>query len=88
MYEFSVLTLPLSPLFSQPQRYFEENGVVGANGRSPIELLRIQYRMHPSISLFPSKYFYDGQLEDGSNVKKPSFGDGVILPPYVQPAVL
>ena len=28
-------------------------------------LLRVQYRMHPSISLFPNERFYEGKLEDG-----------------------
>ncbi|KAL6943108.1 hypothetical protein ACO0RG_002093 [Hanseniaspora osmophila] len=28
-------------------------------------LLNVQYRMHPSISKFPSKEFYEGRLKDG-----------------------
>jgi hypothetical protein len=31
-------------------------------------LLNVQYRMHPSISLFPNKTFYDGKIIDGPNV--------------------
>ncbi|CAB03612.1 Helicase sen1 [Schizosaccharomyces pombe] len=31
-------------------------------------LLSIQYRMHPDISHFPSKKFYDSRLEDGDNM--------------------
>ncbi|KAJ1655724.1 DEAD-box type RNA helicase [Dispira simplex] len=30
-----------------------------------VNLLSIQYRMHPEISVFPSRLFYDGQLQDG-----------------------
>ena len=30
-----------------------------------VHLLDTQYRMHPDISLFPSKTFYDGKLLDG-----------------------
>ncbi|KAJ8442442.1 hypothetical protein Cgig2_018719 [Carnegiea gigantea] len=33
-------------------------------------LLSIQYRMHPSISLFPNKEFYDKKIVDGPNVKE------------------
>lgn len=35
--------------------------------RSPqaVHLLSIQYRMHPEISVFPSKAFYDSKLQDG-----------------------
>ncbi|KAL6225904.1 hypothetical protein ACLB2K_004753 [Fragaria x ananassa] len=35
-------------------------------------LLNVQYRMHPSISLFPKKEFYDNQTVDGPNVKETS----------------
>ncbi|KAJ3689681.1 hypothetical protein LUZ61_018845 [Rhynchospora tenuis] len=31
-------------------------------------LLNTQYRMHPSISIFPNNRFYDGKVLDGSNV--------------------
>eukprot|EP00741_Cyanophora_paradoxa_P002945 tig00000655_g2858.t1 len=31
-------------------------------------MLRTQYRMHPEISKFPSRAFYDGILEDGPNM--------------------
>ena len=33
-------------------------------GMTPIRL-NIQYRMHPSISLFPSHMFYEGELQNG-----------------------
>ncbi|XP_042413875.1 probable helicase MAGATAMA 3 [Zingiber officinale] len=36
----------------------------------PVQMLKIQYRMHPEISIFPSKEFYGGSLEDGEMVKK------------------
>lgn len=32
-------------------------------------MLTIQYRMHPEIRKFPSKYFYEDKLVDGENVK-------------------
>nr|GMC62484.1 probable helicase MAGATAMA 3 isoform X1 [Ipomoea batatas] len=31
-------------------------------------LLNIQYRMHPSISLFPNRQFYEGKIMNGPNV--------------------
>ncbi|KAM3296075.1 hypothetical protein ACQJBY_038427 [Aegilops geniculata] len=39
----------------------------------PVQMLKIQYRMHPEISVFPSKEFYEGILEDGEglNQKRP-----------------
>ncbi|XP_021823824.1 probable helicase senataxin isoform X2 [Prunus avium] len=36
-------------------------------------LLNIQYRMHPSISLFPNREFYDNQILDGPNVNERSY---------------
>ncbi|XP_062083051.1 helicase sen1-like isoform X2 [Humulus lupulus] len=32
-------------------------------------LLNVQHRMHPSISLFPNREFYNNQILDGQNVK-------------------
>src|SRR5690349_10648296 len=32
-------------------------------------MLNVQYRMHPEIRQFPSKYFYEDKLLDGDNVK-------------------
>ncbi|PWA77567.1 P-loop containing nucleoside triphosphate hydrolase [Artemisia annua] len=36
-------------------------------------LLNIQYRMHPMISLFPNKEFYNKKILDGPNVKERSY---------------
>ncbi|GAB4837643.1 hypothetical protein Ancab_002493 [Ancistrocladus abbreviatus] len=36
-------------------------------------LLNIQYRMHPSISLFPNREFYDSQVLDAASVKQGSY---------------
>ncbi|XP_039140308.1 probable helicase MAGATAMA 3 [Dioscorea cayenensis subsp. rotundata] len=36
----------------------------------PVQMLKTQYRMHPEISIFPSKEFYDGSLENGSLVER------------------
>ncbi|CAI9272141.1 unnamed protein product [Lactuca saligna] len=37
-------------------------------------LLNVQYRMHPSISQFPNREFYDKQIFDGVNVKSNGYG--------------
>ncbi|KZV53817.1 hypothetical protein F511_00083 [Dorcoceras hygrometricum] len=36
-------------------------------------LLNVQYRMHPSISMFPNMEFYDKQIIDGTNVLQRSY---------------
>ncbi|KAJ7783332.1 P-loop containing nucleoside triphosphate hydrolase protein [Mycena metata] len=51
-----------------------EEGVV------PSIMLDIQYRMHPSISLFPSREFYDLHLQDGT-----VDADGIVLPRLTPP---
>ncbi|GAM26767.1 hypothetical protein SAMD00019534_099420 [Acytostelium subglobosum LB1] len=36
----------------------------------PTHLLTVQYRMHPTISEFPSRAFYNGQVVDSSTVRE------------------
>ncbi|KAI8540977.1 hypothetical protein RHMOL_Rhmol08G0027200 [Rhododendron molle] len=36
-------------------------------------LLNVQYRMHPSISLFPNREFYESRILDGPNVKEQAY---------------
>ncbi|THG13892.1 hypothetical protein TEA_029119 [Camellia sinensis var. sinensis] len=36
-------------------------------------LLSIQYRMHPSISMFPNREFHDNMISDGLNVKERTY---------------
>lgn len=49
-------------------------------------LLNFQYRMHPSISLFPNKEFYENKIYDAPNVEERSyrkqFLHGSIYGPY------
>ena len=49
-----------------------------------VHLLSIQYRMHPQISSFPSKLFYESQLLDGPDLlslrKAPWHSDSTLSP--------
>lgn len=36
----------------------------------PVHMLKTQYRMHPAIRAFPSKFFYDDELVDGPDMVK------------------
>mmetsp|Transcript_24250 Transcript_24250/g.47353 ORF Transcript_24250/g.47353 Transcript_24250/m.47353 type:complete len:434 (+) Transcript_24250:85-1386(+) len=38
-----------------------------------VVMLSTQYRMHPAISSFPSRHFYQGRLQDGPNVAAPAW---------------
>jgi senataxin len=40
----------------------------------PVHLLNIQYRMHPSISLFPNREFYENNIKNGPNVEMEQYG--------------
>ncbi|KAK5111760.1 hypothetical protein LTR62_004680 [Meristemomyces frigidus] len=51
---------------------YEQSLFVRMQNNSPdeIHLLDTQYRMHPDISIFPSRTFYDGLLKDGDALAK------------------
>ncbi|KNC82781.1 hypothetical protein SARC_04939 [Sphaeroforma arctica JP610] len=51
-------------MFRRMQVYFLQQS---ENKHSPVELLTVQYRMHPEIASFPSKQFYEGQLTNHSS---------------------
>lgn len=48
-------------------------------------LLDIQYRMHPSISVFPNDYFYLNQILDGPNVTRKSYQKQYLPSPMFGP---
>ncbi|UNI24349.1 DEAD-box type RNA helicase [Purpureocillium takamizusanense] len=54
------------------------------NHPNSIHLLDMQYRMHPEISMFPSREFYEGQLRDGQDMfqlrQKPWHGSELLGP--------
>ncbi|CEJ02391.1 hypothetical protein RMCBS344292_16398 [Rhizopus microsporus] len=47
-----------------------------------VNLLSIQYRMHPEISSFPSKLFYQSRLQDGPQMDKMSSAVWHALPEF------
>lgn len=63
--------LPPTVLSREAARFQYEQSLfvrMQANHQKDVHLLDTQYRMHPEISLFPSKSFYDGKLLDGENM--------------------
>ena len=48
-------------------------------------MLTTQYRMHPSISDFPNKRFYEGKLEDGVNKSDREAPAGMLWPDWDAP---
>jgi senataxin len=55
------------------------------NHPNDVHLLDTQYRMHPEISLFPSRTFYDGKLMDGGDMaglRKQPWHQSMLLGPY------
>ncbi|KAF2202093.1 DNA-binding protein SMUBP-2 [Delitschia confertaspora ATCC 74209] len=56
-----------------------------ANHPNDVHLLDTQYRMHPEISLFPSRTFYDGKLLDGDDMaglRQRPWHNSLLLGPY------
>ncbi|TKA67128.1 hypothetical protein B0A49_09282 [Cryomyces minteri] len=56
-----------------------------ANHPDDVHLLDTQYRMHPEISVFPSRTFYDGRLLDGGDMaalRKRPWHTSTLLSPY------
>ncbi|KAJ2320848.1 DEAD-box type RNA helicase, partial [Coemansia sp. RSA 2704] len=59
-------------VFSQPatQHLYNQSLFVRIQRNAPdtVNLLSIQYRMHPEISALPSRLFYDSRLKDGPDM--------------------
>ncbi|KAJ6444101.1 tRNA-splicing endonuclease [Purpureocillium lavendulum] len=55
------------------------------NHPNSVHLLDMQYRMHPEISMFPSREFYEGQLRDGQDMlqlRQKPWHNNMLLGPY------
>lgn len=65
--------LPPTVLSREASRFQYEQSLfvrIQANSPENVHLLDTQYRMHPEISVFPSRAFYDGKLLDGQDMAK------------------
>lgn len=65
--------LPPTVLSQSAARYGYDQSLfvrMQQNHPTKVHLLDCQYRMHPEISLFPSKEFYEGRLADGDDMAK------------------
>ncbi|EHA46214.1 DNA-binding protein SMUBP-2 [Pyricularia oryzae 70-15] len=80
--------LPPTVLSQSAARYgYDQSLFVRMQQNHPgkVHLLDCQYRMHPEISLYPSKEFYEGLLADGSDMAKlrqQPWHDNPLLGPY------
>ncbi|KAK3363521.1 SEN1 N terminal-domain-containing protein [Lasiosphaeria hispida] len=63
--------LPPTVLSQSAARYGYDQSLfvrMQKNHAKDVHLLDMQYRMHPEISTFPSKEFYEGLLQDGADM--------------------
>ncbi|KAK4236337.1 SEN1 N terminal-domain-containing protein [Achaetomium macrosporum] len=80
--------LPPTVLSQSAARYGYDQSLfvrMQKNHGKDVHLLDMQYRMHPEISRFPSKEFYEGLLQDGADMAKlrlQPWHQSVLLGPY------
>jgi len=80
--------LPVTTFSSDAERCYADRSLferLNENGW-PIQMLRIQYRMHDDIALFPSKTFYDSTLITSECVKSREIApwhQHTAFPPYL-----
>lgn len=80
--------LPPTVLSQSAARYGYDQSLfvrMQKNHGKDVHLLDMQYRMHPEISLFPSREFYEGLLQDGADMARlrlQPWHQSVLLGPY------
>lgn len=80
--------LPPTVLSQSAARYGYDQSLfvrMQKNHAKDVHLLDMQYRMHPEISMFPSKEFYEGLLQDGADMARlrlQPWHQSVLLGPY------
>jgi senataxin len=80
--------LPPTVLSQSAARYGYDQSLfvrMQRNHAKDVHLLDMQYRMHPEISMFPSKEFYEGLLQDGADMARlrlQPWHQSVLLGPY------
>ena len=80
--------LPPTVLSREAARFQYEQSLfvrMQINHPQSVHLLDTQYRMHPEISSFPSRMFYDAKLLDGDNMaglRKQPWHQSDVLSPY------
>lgn len=80
--------LPPTVLSQSAARYGYDQSLfvrMQKNHAKDVHLLDMQYRMHPEISRFPSKEFYEGLLQDGADMaglRMQPWHQSVYLGPY------
>ena len=80
--------LPPTVLSREAARFQYEQSLfvrMQANHANDVHLLDTQYRMHPEISFFPSRAFYDGKLLNGPqmvSLRTQPWHQSAILGPY------
>ncbi|KAK1824757.1 DEAD-box type RNA helicase [Friedmanniomyces endolithicus] len=80
--------LPPTVFSKEAARFHYEQSLfvrMQSNAPGEVHLLDTQYRMHPAISLFPSRTFYDGLLRDGegmAGLRQRAWHRSRLLAPY------
>ncbi|XP_070614589.1 probable helicase senataxin [Erythrolamprus reginae] len=64
-------------------KHLKEQDQENISGKFPVLQLTIQYRMHPEICLFPSKYVYEGALTTDRKIAEDRFSMTWPFQPYL-----
>ncbi|XP_058015439.1 probable helicase senataxin [Ahaetulla prasina] len=64
-------------------KHLKEQDQGNMSGKCPVLQLTVQYRMHPEICLFPSKYIYEGVLTTDRKIAEDRFSLAWPFQPYL-----